>query len=268
MAEGFFLMSSIKQTEANRLNAQKSTGPRTLQGKAVSRFNALKSGIDSICEIIPGEDPDELSLLADEYHARWQPSLPEERFLVDGLVHADWLHRRLRKAEAQLWMHVERSNFGFERPKTLAPMGVVLQEAGREFARLQRRIDATNRAYAGNLKTLQGMLPASSGDAQPEAPGAPLPEQPRIGFVPQPAEPPEYIHAAAAAATAPPEIGFVPQPAAPPSAPPANALAGTSTASCSAWGSRQAPLNPVPRLVGGLNEPFRSHLIEIAARSR
>ena len=250
MAESFVLMSSIKRIEANRLNAQKSTGPRTLQGKAVSRFNALKSGIDSICEIIPGEDCDELSLLAAEYHARWQPSLPEERFLVDGLVHADWLHRRLRKAEAQLWMHVERSNFGFERPKTLAPMGVVLQEAGREFGRLQRRLDSTNRAYASHLKTLQGMIPASSEHAQPEARGALPPEQPRIGFVPQSAEPPEYVHAAAAAATAPPEIGFVPQPA----------VLGLE--------SRQAPLNPVPSLVGGLNEPFRSYLIEIAARSR
>ena len=216
-------MSSTKQIEANRLNAQKSTGPRSLQGKAVSRFNALKSGIDALCEIIPREDPDELHLLAAEYHARWQPSLPEERFLVDGLVHAEWLHRRLRMAEAQLWMHVERSNFGFERPKTLCPLGAVLQEAGREFARLQRRFDAANRVYASNLKALQAMIPASSEEDRPEAPGAPLPAPPQIGFVPQPADPPQSVHAAAPPR---PGIGFVPQPAPPPSAPaPANFLA-------------------------------------------
>jgi hypothetical protein len=45
-------MSTLKQQEANRLNAQKSTGPRTLAGKAVSRFNALKSGIDAEAETL------------------------------------------------------------------------------------------------------------------------------------------------------------------------------------------------------------------------
>jgi hypothetical protein len=38
-------MATPKQTTANRANAQKSSGPRTTAGKAVSRFNALKHGI-------------------------------------------------------------------------------------------------------------------------------------------------------------------------------------------------------------------------------
>src|SRR5690348_17320595 len=38
-------MSSQLQIEANRRNAQHSTGPRTPEGKAVSRFNALKTGL-------------------------------------------------------------------------------------------------------------------------------------------------------------------------------------------------------------------------------
>jgi hypothetical protein len=55
-------MSSLKQQEANRLNAQKSAGPRTLAGKAVSRFNALKSGIDAEAETLPfaAEEPEPL----------------------------------------------------------------------------------------------------------------------------------------------------------------------------------------------------------------
>jgi hypothetical protein len=35
-------MATIQQIEANRLNAQKSTGPRSVEGKAVSCFNAIK----------------------------------------------------------------------------------------------------------------------------------------------------------------------------------------------------------------------------------
>ena len=54
------VMATPKQTAANRLNAQNSTGPRSVEGKAASRFNALKSGIDAKAQVIPGEDPDQL----------------------------------------------------------------------------------------------------------------------------------------------------------------------------------------------------------------
>jgi len=37
--------TSDKKAASNRCNAQKSTGPRTEQGKANSRLNALKHGI-------------------------------------------------------------------------------------------------------------------------------------------------------------------------------------------------------------------------------
>ena len=40
--------STPKQQAASRANAQKSTGPRTSAGKAVSRFNALKHGIYAV----------------------------------------------------------------------------------------------------------------------------------------------------------------------------------------------------------------------------
>ena len=38
-------MATKNQVAANRLNALKSTGPRTEEGKAVSRYNALTHGL-------------------------------------------------------------------------------------------------------------------------------------------------------------------------------------------------------------------------------
>ena len=56
-------MSSLKQIEANRLNAQKSTGPRSVEARAVSSQNALKTGIDALSLIIRGEKADGRELL-------------------------------------------------------------------------------------------------------------------------------------------------------------------------------------------------------------
>ncbi len=96
-------MATKKQTAANRRNAKQSTGPRTAQGKANSRFNALKHGIDAEQQIIFGETGEDLAHLAAEYHEQFQPSTPAMRFLVDTIVDNEWRLRRFRRVEAELW---------------------------------------------------------------------------------------------------------------------------------------------------------------------
>jgi len=96
-------MATLKQIQANRLNAKKSTGPRSAEGKAKSRFNALKSGIDAQSAVIPDEDPAKFQELADEYYTRFQPENPKERDLLDTLITAVWQLRRLRRVETQFW---------------------------------------------------------------------------------------------------------------------------------------------------------------------
>src|SRR5437660_8210329 len=98
-------MASIQQIEANRLNAQKSTGPRTSKGKAVSRFNALKSGIDSQSAIMPDEDSKALENLTVEYYDLYHPTDAAERFWLDTMVRSEWLRRRMCKIEGDVWEH-------------------------------------------------------------------------------------------------------------------------------------------------------------------
>ncbi|HLK48055.1 MAG TPA: hypothetical protein VKT49_07975 [Bryobacteraceae bacterium] len=73
-------MSSLRQIEANRRNSQLSTGHRSSEGKAVSRFNSLKSGINAKAQIIPGEDPAALQAMTDGYRQDWKPATYIERF--------------------------------------------------------------------------------------------------------------------------------------------------------------------------------------------
>ena len=54
-------MPTAKQTAASRMNSQKSTGPRTTQGKAASRFNALKHGIFATAQIMFDESAEDLA---------------------------------------------------------------------------------------------------------------------------------------------------------------------------------------------------------------
>ena len=51
-------MSEARNT-ANLLNAQRSTGPRTEEGKAASSLNSLKHGLTAKTVVLPGEDPAE-----------------------------------------------------------------------------------------------------------------------------------------------------------------------------------------------------------------
>jgi hypothetical protein len=69
-------MATTKQTEANRMNAQKSTGPRTSAGKATSRFNALKHGIYAVHQVMFDEKAEDLAELAAEYHNTTTPPTP------------------------------------------------------------------------------------------------------------------------------------------------------------------------------------------------
>src|SRR3974390_2712192 len=95
-------MTSAIPFQGNRLNPQSSTGPRSVEGKAVSRFNACKHGIDARSTVIPGEDPDQFASLAADYFDRLQPDGPVESFLVRTLVLSDWFVRRYDRIEAAI----------------------------------------------------------------------------------------------------------------------------------------------------------------------
>jgi hypothetical protein len=175
-------VTSKKQLAANRLNAQKSTGPRTHEGKARSAMNALQTGIDARSQTIPGESISQLEALAAEYYNRFAPSTPEQRVLVDTLVDCDWLLRRFRRVEGQMW----------EDPVFEITFAKAFRRDSDHFARLQRRIDRAHRHYHNALRELQRLQ--AEEDAQtvdtPPATDSKQTAEPATGFLPQAAPEP------------------------------------------------------------------------------
>ena len=173
-------MPSLKQLEANRRNAQKSTGPRSVEGKAASSQNALKSGIDAKAQTLPGEKPEALEALAAEYYDRFRPATPEARHLVDTLVSNEWLLRRFRRIEVQILKHEMEAAFRLDAKN---PEGHAYVRSERSFDRLQRRINAAERNYHRALKELSaiGFVPSPAPDTDTEARpsgSAPAPTRP------------------------------------------------------------------------------------------
>jgi hypothetical protein len=95
---------SLKQIAANRRNAQKSTGPQTSNGQAVSKMNAFKHGIYSRDVLVRGkharENARELRALHARFWEHYKPLGPVEEMLVDKIVAAHWRLRRALKAES------------------------------------------------------------------------------------------------------------------------------------------------------------------------
>lgn len=95
---------SEKQLVANRRNAQFSTGPRTENGKAASRWNAIKHGALARQVVVSGflhqESTGDFKKLCREYQESLQPIGPLEEMLVSQIVATVWRLRRVRMAES------------------------------------------------------------------------------------------------------------------------------------------------------------------------
>jgi hypothetical protein len=136
-------MASPAQITANRANAQKSTGPRSVEGKSNSRFNALQHGIDAASIVIPGEDPAAYEALAAQYRRDLRPQSPSEIFHVDTMLRADWMKRRLQLVEADLYRTLLAETPG----SSLAAALLSDSPAAKLLARTQRQIAAFERTW-------------------------------------------------------------------------------------------------------------------------
>jgi hypothetical protein len=90
-------MTSLRQIDANRRNARKSTGPITEEGKHRSRRNAVRHGLTAETVIEVMEDPEDYKAFEMSVTADFHAQTAVERELVLRLASLLW---RLRRATA------------------------------------------------------------------------------------------------------------------------------------------------------------------------
>jgi hypothetical protein len=95
-------MTSLRQIESNRRNAQRSTGPKTQSGKQRSSQNAVRHGLTAETVIGPLEDPADYRAFEQAVTTAYDAETAVERELVLRLASLLWRLRRATSVETGL----------------------------------------------------------------------------------------------------------------------------------------------------------------------
>jgi hypothetical protein len=134
-------MATERQIEANRLNALKSTGPRTVEGKERSRSNALTHGM-------PGEGVEaKLNLAFEERRAAWEVTYAPEgeagAWALERAVAASFQIERCERAIDGVIVHqAERARVAWETDRRLEAAIVAAKLSNDPFV-VSRRLETS-----------------------------------------------------------------------------------------------------------------------------
>lgn len=149
-------MGSRKKLISNRANAQKSTGPKTPEGKAVVSLNALSHGLLAETVLLPDENDELFAAFSAGLRERFAPEGELEALLTDRVISSAWRLRRALEAEGYvMWRHCS--------------LGQVFLNfnASSTFGLLNRYEAHVERGLFRALHELQRLQAARSGQAVP-----------------------------------------------------------------------------------------------------
>jgi len=156
-------MATDSQINANRKNAQNSTGPRTTDGKAISARNALTLGLFTKTDYVRPDEQSEYNDLCARCVTELNPSGFLEETLVMAILSARWRLRRCGLVERQLVDrdHPDPMIYGYDErvqnsvDRARATASLLLRRSIIELRHLQ-----TDRAIAARFLAADPDLPA------------------------------------------------------------------------------------------------------------
>jgi hypothetical protein len=96
-------MATPLQIAANRRNAKKSTGPRTVEGKNIVRMNPLKHGLTAEVMVLPHELELDYHVIRGSLIDSYKPVGNHELMLVDQIAGHYWRTIRIRRFETNMF---------------------------------------------------------------------------------------------------------------------------------------------------------------------
>jgi len=111
-------MISSRQIEANRRNAQQSTGPRTPEGRAAVRNNAVTHALTAQNAVVPDESKEEFDEFFAAFEAEYQPAGPTETLLLTQMAMDAWRLHAMETAFFELAMQNYAKFFAEEHKNT------------------------------------------------------------------------------------------------------------------------------------------------------
>jgi hypothetical protein len=97
------MVISDKSHEANRRNAQQSTGPKTPEGKKAASLNAVTYGLRTRHLIIRDENVADYWQLWSDLESEWQPDTKSERLYLEQMSVSQWLLARMAASEQRVY---------------------------------------------------------------------------------------------------------------------------------------------------------------------
>ena len=95
--------TSQARRNANRANAQHSTGPTSAQGKAKSSMNAVKTGLTGRTVVLPNEDIHAYYDHLDRHFAEFSPATDKEKVLTQTIADTEWRLLRIAPLESGIY---------------------------------------------------------------------------------------------------------------------------------------------------------------------
>ena len=174
-------MPSPAQIEANRRNAQKSTGPSTGDGKAAVRRNAFRHGLCSTMALMSDESDDDFQELLAALIEENQPVGLNEEILVYKMAEHFFFQKRAS------FRMTEELDCAFQGEKNAAEIGLLLRyytAAGRGFARalhdLRKQQKERKLQEIGFVSQEAEVAPSETPAASPKAHQTPAAAPPKM----------------------------------------------------------------------------------------
>lgn len=155
--------TSQKQIEANRENGKKG-GVKTEEGKAVSKYNAIKHGILTKDIVLPEEDAEELKELGKKLRTELAPANEMELVLVERIIANTWRLKRLMRAETEMIIHDMSSAFGEKNFGSALSYDFANYDSYGKFTRYETSIE---RGIYKSLHELQRLQASRTGNKPP-----------------------------------------------------------------------------------------------------